>query len=88
MGYGLRCDSTCDLKLQGFTDSDWAGCTTDRKSTSGRCFSLGSTVISWCSRKLNLVALNTAEAEYMAASSATREAVWLRKLLEDCLAKF
>ena len=71
VGYGLRYDSECDLKLQGFTDSDWAVCSTDRKSTSGCCFSLGSTVISWCSRKQDSVALSTAEAEYMAASSAT-----------------
>ena len=42
LGYGLRYDSECDLKLQGFTDSDWARCTTDRKSTLGCCFSLGS----------------------------------------------
>ena len=81
MGYGLRYDSECDLKLQGFTDLDWVGYSTDRKSTSGCCFSLGSAVISWRSRKQNSVALNTVEAEYMAASSATREAVWLRKLL-------
>ena len=33
VGYGLRYDSECDLKLQGFIDSNWAGCTTDRKST-------------------------------------------------------
>ena len=81
MGYGLRYDSECDLKLQGFTDSDWAGCSTDRKSTLGCCFSLGSVVISWCSRKQKLVALSTAEAKYMAASSAAQEVVWLCKLL-------
>ena len=46
MGYGLRYDLECDLKLQGFIDSDWAKSTTDRKSTSGYCFSLGSAVIS------------------------------------------
>ena len=38
MGYDLRYDSDCDLRLQGFTDSDWYGCTTDRKSISGCCF--------------------------------------------------
>ena len=68
VGYGLRYDSECDLKLQGFTDLDWAGCSTDRKSTSGCCFSLGSAVISWCSRKQNSVALSTTKVEYMAAS--------------------
>ena len=62
VGYGLRYDSECDLKLQGFIDSDWAGCSTNRKSTSGCYFSLGFAVISWCSRKKNLVALSTVEA--------------------------
>ena len=81
VGYGLRYDSECDFQLQGFTDSDWAGCSTDRMSTSRCCFNLGSAVISWCSRKQNSVALNTVEVEYMAASSATREAVWFPKLL-------
>ena len=43
VGYALRHDSDCDLRLQGFTDSDWSGCTTDTNNTSGFCFSLGST---------------------------------------------
>ena len=78
MGYGPRYDAECDLKLQVFIDSNWAGCSTDRKSTSGCCCSLGSVVISWCNRKQNSVALSTAEDEYMDASSTPREEVWLR----------
>jgi hypothetical protein len=69
--------------LHGFTDSDWMGSVVDRKSTSGYCFSLGSAMISWSSRKQGFVAQSTAEAEYIAASAASREAVWLRKLLSD-----
>ena len=53
----------------------------DSKSTSGYCFSMGSTMISWSNRKQSTVALSTAEAEYIAACSACREAVWLQKLL-------
>ena len=71
VGYGLRYDSECDLKLQGFTDLDWARCSTDGKSTSGCCFSLGFVVIFWCSTKQNSIDLSTAEAEYMDSSSAT-----------------
>jgi hypothetical protein len=59
------------------------GSTVDRKSTSGYCFSLGSTMISWSSRKQGSIAQSTAEAEYIVASAASREAVWLRKLLSD-----
>jgi len=53
----------------------------DKKSTSGCCFSLGSGVVSWFSRMQKSVALSSAEAEYIAASMATCEAIWLRKLL-------
>jgi hypothetical protein len=55
----------------------------DRKSTSGYCFSLGSTMIFWSSRKQGSIAQITAEAKYIFASAASREAVWLRKLLSD-----
>ena len=64
-------------------DSDWAGSSIDRKSTSGCFFSMGSGAISWFSRKQSCVALSTAEAEYVTACSASCEAVWLRKLLSD-----
>jgi hypothetical protein len=69
--------------LHGYTYSDWMGSTVDRKSTSGYCFSLGSTMISWSSRKQGSIAQSTAEAEYIAASAASIEATWLRKLLSD-----
>lgn len=67
--------------MEGYLDSDWAGRVTDRKSTSGIYFSLGFVVISWANRKQSSVALSTAEAEYIASSVASKEAVWLRKLL-------
>ena len=53
----------------------------DQKSTSGYCFSLGSAMVSWSSRKQGLVAQSTAKVEYIAANNASREVVWLRKLL-------
>eukprot|EP00253_Pinus_taeda_P034142 PITA_34142 len=60
---------------------DLAGSPTDRKSTSGGVFSIGSTAVSWYSRKQRYVALSSAEAEYMAASLAACEAIWMRKIL-------
>ncbi|GLJ52115.1 hypothetical protein SUGI_1108460 [Cryptomeria japonica] len=69
------------IRLMGYTDADWAGSTTDKRSTSGCCFSLGLGVVSWFSRKQKSVALSSAESEYIAASMATCEAIWLRKLL-------
>jgi hypothetical protein len=58
-----------------------AGSVSDRKSTSGCCFSLGSAMISWQSRKQSRIALSTAEEEYIVACSASCEAIWLQKLL-------
>ena len=83
IAYGLRYTSSGGVMLHGYTDSDWMGSVVDRKSTSGHCFSLGSAMISWSSRKQSSIAQSTAEAEYIAASAASREAVWLRKLLSD-----
>ena len=79
--YGLRYVADYEFGLVGYTDSDWAGSVTDRKSTSGCCFSLGSTVIALRSRKQTSVVLSTTEAEYIAACSASSEVVWLRKML-------
>jgi hypothetical protein len=79
--YGLDCQRGDGVRLVGYTDLDWTGCVNDRKSTLGCCFGLGSTVVSWFSRKQKSVALSFAEDEYMAASQASCEALWLRKLL-------
>jgi hypothetical protein len=75
--YGLSYDGDHDFTLSGYTDADWAGSVSDRKSTSGCCFSLGSAMISWQSRKQSSIALSTAEAEYIVACSASCEAIWL-----------
>ena len=69
------------MKLCGFTDADWAGSPTDRKSTSRWIFSIGLTVVSRYSRKQRSVALSSVEAEYMAASLVACEAIWMRKIL-------
>ena len=65
--FGLCYSSDSEFRLFGYTDSDWAGSTTDRKNTFGCCLSLGSSMISWLSRKQSNIALSTAEAEYIAA---------------------
>ena len=80
--YGLKYNANQNINLEGYVDSDLVGSTIDRKSTSG-CFSMGSGVISWFSRKQSYVALSIAEVEYVAASSASCEEVWPRKLLSN-----
>ncbi|XP_068503904.1 uncharacterized mitochondrial protein AtMg00810-like [Phaseolus vulgaris] len=66
---GLWYPSHSLIHLVGYSDSDFAGCKLDRKSTSGTCHLLGSSLISWHSKKQARVALSTAEAEYIAAGS-------------------
>lgn len=73
--------------MNGFTNEDWAGSSVDRKSTSGHCFSVGSGMISWCSKKQKSVALSSAKEEYMAMSTTTCEVIWLRKLLVSLFRK-
>ncbi|KAF2322706.1 hypothetical protein GH714_029173 [Hevea brasiliensis] len=65
------------------SNSDWAGSLDDMKSTSGYCFTMGSGVFSWCSKKQEVVAQSTAEAEFVAATAAVNQAIWLKKILSD-----
>ena len=74
--------------LVGYSDADWAGDTNDRKSTSGYVYMMSGSAISWRSKKQSCVALSTAEAEYIALSSATQEAMWLRQLLSSMLKEY
>eukprot|EP00253_Pinus_taeda_P025058 PITA_25058 len=79
--YGLWYRQEDEVKLCGFTDADWAGSPTDRKRTSGGIFNIGSTAVSWYSRKQRSMALSSTEAKYMAASLVACEAIWMRKIL-------
>ena len=73
--YGIWYRQTNEVKLHGFRDADWAGNPTERKSTSGGIFTIGSTTVSWYSRKQISVALSSVEAKYMATSQAACEAI-------------
>eukprot|EP00253_Pinus_taeda_P031693 PITA_31693 len=68
--YGLWYKWTEGVKLQGFTDADWAWSSSDRKRTSRGIFNLGSATVSWYSRKQRSVVLSSAEAEYMVVSQS------------------
>lgn len=69
--------------ITGFTDADWGADVNDRKSVTGFVFTRSGGSISWCSKKQPTVALSTAEAEYMALSACTQEAMWLKQLDDE-----
>ena len=71
------------IDIIGYADSDFAGDSSDRKSTTGWLIKLGMNTISWKSSKQRLVTLSTTEAEYVAACDATREAMWMQNLLTE-----
>ena len=73
--YGILYTTSKKSELIGYTENDWAGSIDDRKSTSGYVFHMGSGAISWASKKQPIVALSTAEVEYVAAIAATCQAV-------------
>ena len=85
MEYGLvfRGSEVEKFELIGYSDADWAGSTIDRKSIGGYCFYLNNCLVSHMSKKQKTVALSTAESETHAAVQATKEAIWLRALLEE-----
>lgn len=79
---GLMYERT-ELSLFGVVDADWGSNVVDRRSYSGYAYILAGAPISWEARKQKTVALSSTEAEYMAISEATKEAVYLREILND-----
>ena len=74
-GQGLLYEDKGNTQIVGFCDVDWAGSPIDRRSTSGYCVSVGGNLISWKSKKHNVVARSSAEAEYRAMAVATFELI-------------
>ena len=80
---GLSYRKCADGNLICYSDADWAGYVDNRHSTSGDAFLLAKEAVSWLSKKQATVTLSTAEAEYVALSAATQQAIRLRRLLTD-----
>ena len=81
--YGIKYSYCQNFKLHGYSDSDWAGSIDDMRSTTGFCFNFGSGIFSWSSKKQDVIAQSTAEAEYVAANATINQAIWIRKILAD-----
>jgi hypothetical protein len=80
--YSRLSDSDTQPKLVGFSDADWGQSPDDRRSVTGYAFLLAGGAISWQSKKQRTVALSTVEAEYMALTQASKEAIWWRSTMK------
>ncbi len=79
----LQFGATPSKEVLGYCDADWGGDLEDRRSTTGFVFMIGGGAISWSSKQQPTIALSTTEAEYMANMQATKEAIWITKLMID-----
>ncbi|KAJ9557526.1 hypothetical protein OSB04_012140 [Centaurea solstitialis] len=80
---GLWYSKDSGFDLTAYSDSDFAGCKINRKSTTSGCHLLGGKLVSWTSKKQNSVSTSTAEAEYVAAGICCVQVLWLRNQLQD-----
>lgn len=82
-GLGILYRPNGHLKVEGFTDADWAGSPSDRRSTTGYCTFFGGNLVSWKSKKQTVVARSSAEAEYRAMAHTATELTWLQHFLQE-----
>jgi hypothetical protein len=81
--FGLWYPKGFTFDLIRYSNADYAGSKIDRKRTSGTCWFLGRSLVSWASKKQNLVALSTTKAEYVAAGYCCAQLLWIRQTLRD-----
>lgn len=81
ISHGIHMARSSSLSLTAYTDADWAGCPSTRRSTSGFCVFLGDNLVSWSSKRQHIVSRSSAEAEYRGVANDVSETTWLRTLL-------
>ncbi|GJR54971.1 hypothetical protein Tco_1405492 [Tanacetum coccineum] len=85
---GLWYPRDSPFDLEAFSDSDYAGASLDRKSTTGGCQFLGKRLISWQCKKQTIVANSTTEAEYVAAANCCGQVLWIQNQMHDYMFNF
>ncbi|GJX29982.1 ribonuclease H-like domain-containing protein [Tanacetum coccineum] len=83
LDYGLQLLSSSTSSLVAYSDADWAGCPTTRRSTSGYCVFLGNNLLSWSVKRQPTLSRSSVEAEYRGVANAVAETCWLRNLLRE-----
>ncbi|XP_019100874.1 PREDICTED: uncharacterized protein LOC109132878 [Camelina sativa] len=82
-GQGLFYSASSEICLNGFADADWGTCKDSRRSVTGMCIFLGTSLISWKSNKQDVVSSSSTEAEYRSLAQTTKELLWFRQILRD-----
>ena len=82
-GKGLFFRRNNDYEITGYTDADWAGDQTDRKSTSGYFMFVGKNLVTWRSKKQKVVARSSAEAEFRGMTHGICELLWIKRIVQD-----
>ncbi|GJV43083.1 ribonuclease H-like domain-containing protein [Tanacetum coccineum] len=83
LNYGLQLFSSSTTELVAYSDADWAGCPTTRRSTSGYCVFLGNNLLYWSSKRQPTLSRSSAEAEYRGVANVVAETCWLHNLLRE-----
>ncbi|GJX30762.1 ribonuclease H-like domain-containing protein [Tanacetum coccineum] len=83
MDFGLPLYASATTSLVGYTDADWAGCPSTRRSTLGYCVFLGDNLLSWSAKRQHTLSRFSAEAEYRGVANVVAETAWLRNLLRE-----
>ncbi|XP_048622596.1 secreted RxLR effector protein 161-like [Brassica napus] len=85
--YGMFFKIDWSRSVVGYSDSSHNIDLDDGRSTSGHAFYYGSSLITWTSQNQQTVALSSCEAEFMAATEAAKQAIWIKELLSEILSK-
>nr|GEY78329.1 ribonuclease H-like domain-containing protein [Tanacetum cinerariifolium] len=83
LDYGLQLFSSTTDSLIAYSDADWAGCPTTRRSTLGYCVSLGNNLLSWSFKRQPTLSRSSVEAECRGVANAVAETCWIRNLLRE-----
>ncbi|GKD92237.1 ribonuclease H-like domain-containing protein [Tanacetum coccineum] len=81
LDYELQLFSSSTTDLFAYSDADWVGCPTTRRSTSGYCVFLGNNLLFWSFKRQPTLSRSSAKAEYRGVANAVVETCWLRTLL-------